>query len=194
MDDFSREASEIFNCSGELGWDRCGASVLVKVPGRFMCTAYSAPGTCSVKTGFCCTVVQGLGSVTSLLVGTVDAKGLRLDFFDSDNGAGLSVLPKATNALVQPMVRLMVDTNTTQCCKCKKRIESNHITVQCIHEFCTATSHHSCAGYKTRGVSRAKYLCEKHKTTKTSSRTKEKTFSEKTRQCEFNFASQRADR
>ena len=54
------------------------------------------------------------------------------------------------------------------CCVCSKRVSDNDTVVRCSHDDkqCKVVAHASCAGYTTRGASRAKFLCADHRASK----------------------------
>ena len=54
------------------------------------------------------------------------------------------------------------------CCVCSKRVLDSETVVRCSldDKQCEAIAHASCAGYTTRGASRAKFLCADHRASK----------------------------
>ena len=54
------------------------------------------------------------------------------------------------------------------CCVCSKCVLGNDTVVRCSLDDkpCEAVAHASCAGYTTRGASRAKFICADHRASK----------------------------
>ena len=66
------------------------------------------------------------------------------------------------------------------CCVCSKLVLDSDTVVRCSldDKQCKAVAHASCAGYTTRGASRAKFLCEDHRASKLLQGSKSKTKSQ----------------
>ena len=66
------------------------------------------------------------------------------------------------------------------CCVCSKLVLDSDTVVRCSldDKQCKAVAHASCAGYTTRGASRAKFLCADHRASKLLQGSKSKTKSQ----------------
>ena len=98
-----------------------------------------------------------------------------------DNGGDNEVLIKYSSKEGKPKSGdVSENVEPILCCVCSKLVLDSDTVVRCSldDKQCKAVAHASCAGYTTRGASRAKFLCADHRASKLLQGSKSKTKSQ----------------